>query len=319
MQYSILGKTGLRVSRLAFGCSSLGDPRKQVSDEQSLLTVKAALEGGINLIDVSPYYGATRAEQIVGQAIQDTPRDELILATKTGRNGEHDFDFSSTGLRSSIEQSLKRLDTDYVDILQLHDIEYADRQLILEESLPTLHKLKAEGKTRFVGVTAYPLDTLRAVIENAQVDTVLSYCRYCLNDTALESLRPLTELVGTGLINASPLAMGLLSKQGPYPWHPASAEIRETCKTAVTYAQQHGEQIEKLAIQFVLQADWIPTTLVGGSTPDHVRQHLAWMQEPINELLLNDVHRLLQTNRNRSWYSGWPAKTNETSKGPADA
>lgn len=191
MRYSTLGNTGLRVSRIAFGGSSLGDPRKQVSDEQSLLAVKAALDGGINLIDVSPYYGATRAEQIVGQAIKDTPRDQVILATKAGRNGEHSFDFSTEGLRRSVEQSLKRLGTDHIDILQLHDIEYADMDLIIDESLPTLHKLKQEGKARFIGVTAYPVKTLRDVIENTEIDTVLSYCRYCLNDTALETLRPL--------------------------------------------------------------------------------------------------------------------------------
>ena len=304
MQYSTLGKTGLRVSRLAFGGSSLGDPRKQVSDEQSLLTVKAALEGGVNLIDVSPYYGATRAELIIGKAIRDMPRDQVIIATKAGRNGEKDFDFSSEALRRSVDQSLDRLGTDYIDILQLHDIEYASMDRILGESLPTLQALKKEGKARYIGVTAYPIQTLRKVIESAQIDTVLSYCRYCLSDTTLLSVRSLVERTGIGLMNASPFAMGLLTEQGPYPWHPAPQEVRDTCRAAVQHVKERGEDIAKLALQFTLQADWIPTTVVGGSSPDHVRQSLAWIQEPMNEELLDEVADLLGSNTKRTRHTG---------------
>ena len=217
MEYNTLGRTGLRVSRVGFGAASLGDPRKQNTRSDSLRSVQTVLDGGINLIDVSPYYGATEAERIVGEGIVDWPRDSIIIATKAGRYGTDSFDFSPSRLQRSLEESLERLRTDYIDILQLHDIEYADLNYIIAESLPALARLKETGKVRFIGVTSYLIKVLRTVLEQAEVDTVLSHSRYSLNDTSLEQLRPLLEETGVGMLHTSPFSMGLLTERGPFP------------------------------------------------------------------------------------------------------
>src|SRR5690554_3008456 len=127
-----LGNTGLDVSVLSFGASSLGSVFRETDEEQSIRTVHAAVDAGINYIDVSPYYGQTKAETVLGKAIRQIPRDKFLLSTKAGRYGEHAFDFSAKRILSSIEESLTRLQTDYVDILFLHDIEFVPADIIVE-------------------------------------------------------------------------------------------------------------------------------------------------------------------------------------------
>lgn len=314
MEYSRLGKTDLSVSRLAFGAASLGDSRKQISRTDSLKTVKTALEGGINLIDVSPYYGATEAEKIVGEGIADWPRDKLVIATKAGRYGAEDFDFSPRRLERSVEESLRRLQTDYIDIMQLHDIEFADLNYIIGESIPALQTLKKSGKIRYAGVTAYPITTLRRILESAEVDTVLSHCRYALNDTSLEALRPLLEETDVGLLHASPFSMGLLTERGPFPWHPAPQVLRDACQSAANYCTRRGADIARLAVQFSLMPTWIPTTIVGSSNPKAMERNLRWADEEVDEELLREVRDLLKPVRNLAWTSGRPENNDPQSQ-----
>lgn len=122
MQYRTLGATGLKVSVLSYGASSLGSVFRKIDPAEGIRTVHTAVDRGINLIDVSPYYGLTKAETVLGQALQDIPRDKVILSSKAGRYGENEFDFSYERIMQSVEESLQRLHTDYLDILLLHDI-----------------------------------------------------------------------------------------------------------------------------------------------------------------------------------------------------
>src|SRR5690606_22167587 len=119
----------------------------------------------------------------------------------------------------SLEDSLKRLRTDDVDILLLHDIEFGSYQQVIEEGIPALQQLKEQGKIRFYGVSGLPLTIFDKTLNESDLDVILSYCHYSLNDTSLLSRLPLFKDKKIGLINASPLSMGLLSSRQVADWH----------------------------------------------------------------------------------------------------
>lgn len=301
-----LGKTGLEVSALSFGASSLGSVFRQTDDAEAIRTVHAALDAGINYIDVSPYYGATKAETVLGQAIGQTSRSRFYLSTKAGRYGVDTFDFSGARIESSLEESLRRLNTDYVDILFLHDIEFVEPDVILEEAIPALNRLKEQGKIRFSGICGLPLALFEQMLPKARVDAIISYCHYSLNDNSLLSLLPLLDVRGVGLVNASPLSMGLLGTRGTPDWHPASPALKEACLRAARFAAERGEDIAKLAIQFSTGNERIPTTLVSTANPENIVRNAKWADEPLDEELLNEVLEILKPIHNRSWVSGLP-------------
>ncbi|MBB6674927.1 aldo/keto reductase [Cohnella nanjingensis] len=304
MRYRKLGQTGMEVSALSFGASSLGSVFREANEPEGIRAVHAALEAGINYIDVSPYYGMTLAETVLGKAIRDVPRDRFLLSTKAGRYGADEFDFSAQRIVDSLEESLVRLHTDYVDILFLHDIEFAKPDVILEEAIPMLNRLKAEGKIRHSGICGLPLALFEQLLPQVEVDAIISYCHFALNDSSLLGLLPLLEERQVGLVNASPLSMGLLSLRGTPAWHPASEEVKARCRLAAEFCAAQGEDIAKLAVQFSTSNDRIPTTLVSTANPDNIRRNAAWTDEPIDEALLREVLDLLAPVHNATWASG---------------
>lgn len=311
MKYRQLGQTGLQVSALSFGASSLGSVFRETEDEQSIRTVHAAIDAGINLIDVSPYYGLTKAETVLGKAIKQLPRDKFILTTKAGRYGADQFDFTAKRIFASIDESLARLNTDYVDVLFLHDIEFVPAEIILEEAIPALHELKKQGKIRFSGISGLPLPMFKHVLPQIEVDAILSYCHYSLNDTSLLELLPLLQERGVGLVNASPLSMGLLSTRKTADWHPATEEIKRICKEAAVFCEAQGVDIAKLAVQYSTQDERIPTTLVSTATPANIVNNAAWSEEPLDPDLLRQVLEILAPIHNKTWLSGRPEYNQE--------
>lgn len=306
MKYRALGKTGMDVSVLSFGASSLGSVFREVDEAEGIRTVHTALDMGINLIDVSPYYGQTKAETMLGKAIRDVPRDRYFLSTKAGRYGLDRFDFTKRTVKRSLEESLRRLHTDYVDILFLHDIEFVPAGVILEEGLPALEDLRQEGKIRFKGICGLPLQLFERFLPQVEVDAIISYCHYSLNDTSLLGLLPLIEERQAGLVNASPLSMGLLDTRGTADWHPASDELKRACKQAAQYCADRGADIAKLAVQFSTANERIPTTLVSTANPANIRNNIHWVDETIDEALLREVLELLAPVRDQTWVSGRP-------------
>jgi L-galactose dehydrogenase len=304
VKYRELGNTGLEVSALSFGASSLGSVFRDINETEGIKTVHTSIDLGINLIDVSPYYGLTKAETVLGNALREIPRDKFILSTKAGRYGENEFDFSKQRIFESIEESLNRLHTDYVDILLLHDIEFGSFDQIMEEGIPALKQLKKEGKIRFFGVSGLPLSIFEKVLNQTELDVILSYCHYSINDSSLHSLIPLLEKKKTGLINASPLSMGLLSSRPVPDWHPADQEIRKICKQAADYCARNGADISKLAIQYAVQNEQIPTTLVSTASVENIKKNIAWTEEPIDQDLLKEVLDILKPIHNKTWTSG---------------
>ncbi|OAS89078.1 MULTISPECIES: aldo/keto reductase [Metabacillus] len=304
MKYRKLGKTGLNVPVLSYGASSLGSVFRNIDEEEGIKTVHTAVECGMNLIDVSPYYGLTKAETVLGKALKDIPREKFILSTKAGRYGEHEFDFSKNRIITSVEESLKRLSTDYLDILLLHDIEFASYEQIIEESIPALKLLKKEGKIRFFGVSGLPLSIFEKVLNKTDLDVILSYCHYSLNDNSLLNMLPLLEKNQVGLMNASPLSMGLLSNRLVPEWHPASQEIKDACSKAAYFCKQHGEDISKLAIQYSVANEKVPTTLVSTASVENVKKNIEWANKPIDLEFLKEVLAILEPIHNKTWSSG---------------
>ena len=306
MRYRMLGNTGMRVSVLSYGASPLGSVFRDIDEAEGIRTVHAALDLGVNFIDVSPYYGLTKAETVLGKALRGVPRGRYYLATKAGRYGESSFDFSAARVTASIDESLARLGVDYVDLLQCHDIEFGDLDQIVTETLPALRRLQAQGKARFVGITGLPLAIFRYVLDRAPVDTILSYCHYCLNDDSLAALLPYLQHKGAGVINASPLCMGLLSDRGAPPWHPASARLKAAAAEAAAWCRRQGEDISKLAIQFSVANHAIATTLAGTASPGNIASNVRWIDEPLDQSLLAAVQHILAPAHNESWPSGRP-------------
>lgn len=304
MKYRKLGQTGLDVSVLSYGASSLGSVFREINETEGIKTVHAAIDQGINLIDVSPYYGLTKAETVLGKALADIPRDKYILSTKAGRYGEDNFDFSKKRIIKSLEESLQRLDTDYVDILYLHDIEFGSYDQVMEEGIPALAELKKQGKIRFLGVSGLPLHIFEKVLKHVNLDVILSYCHYSLNDTSLLSLLPLLEERKVGLVNASPLSMGLLNSRDVASWHPADKEMQEACLKAAQFCEAHGYDLAKLAIQYSTRNEAIPTTLVSTASVRNITKNIEWTEEPMDKDILEGVLEILQPIHNKTWPSG---------------
>ena len=308
MEYRVLGKTGLRVSALGFGASSLGGGMfgRAVEEADAIRTVHTALDLGINFIDVSPFYGYTKAEIILGKALKGIPRNNYYLATKVGRYGDAEFDFSAQRTIASVDESLARLGVDYVDIIQSHDNEYGNLDQVVGETIPALRKLQQTGKVRFVGITGYPLKIFSYIATRTDVDTILSYNHYSLNDTTLTELIPFLESKGVGIISASPVSQGLLTNQGTPDWHPAPDNVKKICADAAAYCRNQGADIAKLAMQFALTNPRIATTVVGTANPENIKKNVRWIEEPVANNLLAKVQEMLGCIRNQTWIVGKP-------------
>jgi L-galactose dehydrogenase len=308
MEYRSLGNTGLKVSKLAFGGSSLGSVFRSVTEADGIRTVHAALDHGINLIDTAPFYGLTKAETVLGKALRDVPRDRYLLATKVGRYGykEEDFDFTAARVTASIDESLERLGCDHIDFIQVHDMEFGSIERIVGETLPALRSAQKEGKVRFVGITCLPVHLFVKVMDQVDVDQIQSYCHYALNDTALADILPYLKAKGVGIFNSAPLAMRLLTQEGPPEWHPASPGVKAKCAEAAAYCASRGADLAKLALQFSVAHPDIPTTIVGTANPERILENIRQIQEPLDEELLAGVLEILKPIHNLTWTSGRP-------------
>lgn len=312
MVYNEIGKTGMRVSNLSFGASSLGGVFHGIREDEGIRAVHVAVDNGINFIDVSPYYGHLKAEMVLGKALKEIPRDNYYLSTKVGRYGKdgvNTWDYSARRAQESVGESMERLGVEYIDLIHVHDIEFqaalpGGLQKVVDETLPALVELKSKGLVGHVGITDLQLSNLRWVIDHSAagtVETVLNFCHYCLCDDALADHLDYFEAHGIGLINASPLSMGLLSERGVPAWHPAPQPLVEACSRAADYCRQHGYPIEKLAMQFSVSNPRIPSTLFSSANPDNVRRNLAFIQEPIDWQMVRQVQDIIGDQRRVTW------------------
>lgn len=306
MQLRPLGSTGLSVSVVSMGGAAIGQQYGPVSVAEAADTVHAGIDAGINLIDTSAFYGEGKSEEILGDVLQGGWREKVLICTKAGRHTRERFDFTPAGMRACLEGSLRRLRVEAVDILLAHDIEFADdSERVFTDTAAVLHQLKQEGKTRFVGMSCYPLPLLRQAIERCRLDVVISYCHFNLqNQRLLTELLPVANQHGVGVLNASPLAMGLLTNQGPPPWHPAGADIKAACAAAASLCRDRGADISTLGMQFCYGEGAIPSTVTGTAKRSELEANLAALAAPIDAELLRDVRAALEPVRDQVWPSG---------------
>ena len=307
MKYRELGKTGMMVPVLSFGASSLGGVFHSVREEDAIEAVFTAIDNGLNFIDVSPYYGHYKAETVLGKALKEIPRDKYLLSTKVGRygeNGVNTWDYSARRATESVYESMERLHVDYIDLINVHDIEFADLHQVAEETLPALVELKQKGLVGHVGITDLQLENLKWVIDHTapgMVECVLNFCHYSLNDDKLADFLDFFEERGLGVINASPLSMGLLTQRGIPEWHPAPKPLVEACRKAVRYCTEQGYPIEKLAIQFAVSNPRIPTTLFSSANPQIILKNVSYAEEPIDWELVRKVQEIIGDQMRVSW------------------
>ncbi|GAA2042744.1 aldo/keto reductase [Agromyces tropicus] len=305
MEFRRLGATGLDVSAVAFGTGSLGELFGPLDESDGIRLVHEAVDSGINLIDTSPYYGS--AEERLGKALTDGRRDKVVLATKAGRYGFSDFDFSPSRIRRSLEESLRLLRTDHVDILQLHDIEFVPLGPVLTDAYDELVRLKEEGKCRFIGMTGYPLKTFSRVMEETDVDVVLTYAKGTLLDDSIRTvLLPIAEERGVGLMNAAAVSLGLLTPGGSKIEidHPAPEAVQRAAAAMVELASERGTDIAFVANQYAIQRAGTATTVVGAGKSRHLQSAIRAADTPIDEDLLADLLALRPPVAERPWPMG---------------
>lgn len=306
MEYRQLGKTDMNISVLSFGASPLGSVFDESDETEGKRAVHYAIDHGINYFDVAPMYGVTLAESRLGKALQGK-RDKVLLATKCCRYSVEEFDFSYDRVLKSIDESLERLQTDYVDLLQIHDIEFGTMQQVLEEAIPAAFKVKEMGKARYVGITGLPVRYLAVIVRHIDVDTVLSWAHYnLLEDEINDELVPLSKEKGFGLINASPLLQRVLS-ESPIPvWHRSPQEVKDLQPQLIQLCAEYGVNLSDVANRFALDHPDIATTIVGMSKLKNVEQNIRVLDFKIPDGLLNRIEDMVKPVKNRMWFEGNP-------------
>lgn len=307
MEYREIGRTGMKVSALSFGASSLGSVFRETKEGEAVAAVHTAVDSGMNFIDVSPYYGHYKAETVLGKALREIKRDKYYLSTKVGRYGKdgvNTWDYSARRATESVYESMERLGVDHIDLINVHDIEFADLHQVVDETLPALVALRDKGVVGHVGITDLQLENLQWVIDHVApgtVESILNFCHFTLNDDKLLDYLDYFEQRGIGVINASPLSMGLLSRRGVPAWHPAPKSLVDACRRAVEYCDAKGYPIEKLAMQYSLSEPRIATTLFSSANPENVAKNIAFVSEQSDWELIGEVKRIIGDQQRVSW------------------
>ena len=313
MQTRPLGNTGLDLSILSFGASSIGAEFRSIDIADSLQCVHVALDRGMNYIDTAAYYGRGMSEIMLGRILPELPRDSYVLSTKLGRYAPAHFDYSAKRVAESIDISLERMRVDYVDMVFCHDIEFVPLDQIVNETIPALRKQVKAGKVRFIGVSGYPMKMFRHMLEHADLDVILTYNHYTIqNDSALQ-LVPICQSKGVGIINAAPFSARLLSNATLPPWHKSTPQVREVAAKAAAHCRSAGSDIAKLALQYSVACEEFASCVTGSASPERIAQWCDWIEEPIDAKLLAEVKEILLPIHNWAYPEGLPENDDPTS------
>ncbi|QJD86843.1 aldo/keto reductase [Cohnella herbarum] len=274
MEYAIFGKTGLKVSKLGLGGAPLAGDFGKTDEGEVQLMIHEAIDSGINFIDTAPLYGGGESERRIGKAIAGR-RGQVVLASKATRF-DMGFDYETT-IRS-VEDSLHRLKTEWIDILQLHDVETQPFELIANETIPALEKLRQDGKVRFIGVTTRDLPVLRKHMTTGKFDSIQFYARYMLMDhTAKDETIPLAKEMNMGVINGSVLGMGILADTpAPFLREDVRLEGINRMEQLAFLRKTEPQGLIEPAMRFSLSNPDIHVTLTGTSSLGELRTNLSF-------------------------------------------
>ena len=298
------GQTGLRVTPLCLGCAPLAnmpgiyDP---VPEDQAHDVLRTLFASPVNFLDTAPAYGDGQSERQIGRVLAELGGlpPGYVLATKA----DCDFatgDFSGAQTRRSIERSLRLLGVDRLQIVSIHDPEYA--KTTFEESMApggfveTLLCYKREGLIEAVGMAGGPIDLMVRYVETGAFDAVLTHNRYTLLDRSAEPLLDLAARRGMAVLNAAPYGGGMLAK-GPdrwstYAYRAAPPELVERVRRIERLCQRHGVPLAAAALQFSLREPRITSTVVGMTHPERLAQTLALARHPIPDALWAELEAL---------------------------
>ncbi len=306
MERRKLGKTDLELPVISYGASSLGQEFRRVTIEEALQSCRVALDLGMNFIDTSPFYGRGMSEVLLGQVLRDLPREDFILGTKLGRYDLEHFDFSAKRVAESIDVSLHRMGVDHLDIILCHDIEFVEMQQIVDETIPAIQKIRDAGKVRYIGFSGYPMKIFPFIIDQIDVDVVLSYNNYHLQNTRFSEHFDYLKSKDVGIMNAGPFCARLLTNAALPEWHKEPEAVRVACKKAADHCAAQGVDIAQLAVQYCVAHPDISTTIAGSANPENVRNWAKWAETPMDKQLLTEVLAILNPIKDIGHLEGLP-------------
>ena len=304
-----LGRTGLRIRRLALGTAPLASIFWGNDPDTAVRTAARALERGIRFFDTAPFYGLGEAEKRLGRAlamVQNGEAERPVIATKAGRSltAEPDgsvgvrvgvrFDFSYDAARPSLESSLERLGVDRVDIVHIHDPDdHIDEAL--EGTLPALVALRDEGVISAVSLGTNSVATAAAFLERADLDCMLVAGRYTLLDRSAAELIDACAARGVAYLAAGVFNSGVLARPREGSWYdygPASAETLARAAAIDAVCQRHGVALKAAAVNFPLTNPAVTSVVVGMAAPAEVDENLAALRSPVPEDLWLELREM---------------------------
>lgn len=321
-----VSKDGLKVTTMGLGGTGLGNMYKATAPEVATQTVHAAFEHGIRYFDTAPVYGFGLAESRLGAAVKSLPRSEIVISSKVGYGlipipesevkpvlwedapaFKPEFDYSRDGTLRSIEQSLKRLDTDYIDMLAIHDPDEATHfepgedpyarsrfKEAMDGAYHVLHDLRSQGVVKAIGVGINQWQMLQDFVVAGEFDYFLLAGRYTLlEQEPLKPLLPICEQRGTKIIIGGPYNSGILAsgpvKGAMFNTKIAPQRILDRVAKIQSVCERHGVPMAAAALQFPLGHPVVASVIPGARSVSELEQNLAFMNSPIPADLWTDL------------------------------
>ncbi|QIZ34613.1 aldo/keto reductase [Saccharopolyspora sp. ASAGF58] len=315
MKSDRLGGSEVSVSALGFGGSVIGNLYRAVDEDTALGAVDAAWGAGIRYFDTAPHYGLGLAERRLGRALTGRPRDEFAVSTKVGRllvpdprgAGMQDdagfevpadhrrvWDFSADGVRRSLDDSLRRLGLDRIDLVLIHDPDDHWAQAV-SEAYPALHELRAQGVIGAIGVGMNQWQMLERFVAETDVDAVLLAGRYTLlEQSAVDSMLPAclrrnVSVLAAGVFNGGVLATDELGPEAMYDYAPAAPELRARVARMAEVIHRHGASVPQVAIAFAAEHPAVVSVVVGARSAAEVRGNAELFDRPVPAELWGDL------------------------------
>ena len=301
------------LGRLGYGAAAVGNLYRAVDDESARRLLDAAWDAGIRYYDTAPHYGLGLSERRLGEMLRGRPREEFVVSTKVGRllvpdpegAGRRDddlfevpadhrrvWDFSESGIRRSLEESLGRLGLDSVDVLYLHDVERSgDARQAIDSGVAALARMRDEGLVRAIGIGSSDLGAIERAVRTGAIDLVMLPGRYTLLEApAQDVVLPLCEEKGVGIVNVAVFNSGLLatpepSESSPYEYRQAPPDKLRRAHDLARACREVGVELPTAALQFSARHPAVVSVVVGADTPEQIRQNAERMRAPVPDEL----------------------------------